>query len=234
MTRILLAAVLAPSLFASARVSASAETFDEPRQMTVRSYNYAEVSDSVMRVAKRESDRIFTQLGIETHWLNCPTSAELIASNRACSVKPGPDHLILKLLPKSMSKKYGFKRGIFGFALPTAKGIPGNSISLFIERVLDLAFYGGVGTSFLDAQAIILGHMIVHEVGHLLLGPESHSARGVMSFPWDERVLTNMERGRLQFSAKERSVIHKELDRRAGLLQAAKKQVQTGPKISSD
>ena len=141
-----------------------------------------------------------------------------MVTNRACAAKPGPDNLTLNLLPRSMSKKYGFNSGIFGFALPTAKGLPGQSIRLFVERVLDLAYYGGVGTSFEDAQAIILGHMILHEVGHLLLGPNSHSPSGVMGFPWDKRTLTNVERGRLKFSTGESSKIRKELQRRLDLI----------------
>ncbi len=221
MKHIHLAALLAASLLASPCLAASVESLPDVKQMTVRIYNYADVSDTVMNDAKRESNRIFAELEIETSWLNFPTSPELIASNRACSAKPGPDHLIVKILPKSMSNKYGFKRGIFGFALPTAKGVPGNSISLFFERVLVLAYYGGVGTSFVDAQAIILGHMIAHEIGHLLRGPQSHSPSGIMSFPWNKRVLTNMERGRLKFSTKERPLIHNELDRRADLRQAS-------------
>ena len=173
-----------------------------------------------IRHASRQAriNRIFTQIDIQTDWLNCPTSPELMVTNRACAAKPGPDNLTLNLLPRSMSKKYGFNSGIFGFALPTAKGLPGQSISLFIERVLDLSYYSGVGTSFEDAQAIILGHMILHEVGHLLLRPNSHSPSGVMGFPWDKRTLTNMERGRLKFSTGESSKIRKELQRRLDLI----------------
>jgi len=117
-----------------------------------------------------------------------------------------------------MSKKFGFPRGIFGFALPTSGGRPGDAISLFYELVVDLAYHGGVGTSFADAQALILGHLMAHEVGHLLLGPNSHSSKGVMSFPWARRTLTDMERGRLKFSGTEREAIHRELDRRTRLL----------------
>ena len=164
-------------------------------------------------------NRIFQRFAIETAWLHCPTSPEQLSANRACSGRPGPNHLVLKLLPESMSKRYGFKRGIFGFALPTAKARPGVAISLFFARVLDLAYYGGVGTSFEDAQALILGHMMAHEVGHLLLGPGSHSAKGIMAFPWDKKILTSMERRRLKFTAEEQAMILKEMKRRSDLYQ---------------
>ncbi len=216
MKKILMAALLAPSLLAGIGGSGDPEQVRQSQLLTLRVYNYAGVEDGVLGRAKRGTSRIFAHFGIHTDWLDCPTSPEQIATNRACSAKPGADHLILKLLPKSMSKKYGFKRGIFGFALPTANGAPGNDISLFYAQVLDLAYNGGVGTSFDDAKAIILGHMIAHEVGHLLLGPDSHGASGVMSFPWNKGTLTIMERGLLEFTATERSTIRRELDRRSG------------------
>ena len=218
MKKLIPALVLATVFFCGRPAIAAGDQPEKRQTLTLRIYNYAQVQAHVLDQAKRESNRIFNQLGIETNWLDCPTSPEQIAANSSCAAKPGPDHLILNLLPKSMSKKYGFKRGIFGFALPTAKGMPGNAISLFFDSVLDLAYYGGVGTSFRDAQAIILGHMIVHEVGHLLLGPNSHSSEGVMSFPWNKRTLTDMERGRLTFTPTERSKIDSELLRRYELL----------------
>lgn len=218
MKRILLAALLAPSLLAGPGDPAGPDKLEQPRQLTLRVYNYGDVEGAALSRARRVSNRIFAQLGIQTDWLDCPTSPEEIPTNRACAAKPGPDHLILKLLPKAMSKKYGFKRGIFGFALPTAEGVPGTDISLFYQRVLDLAYHGGVGTGFDDAKGIILGHMIAHEVGHLLLGPDSHGSSGVMSFPWNKRTLTLMERGLLEFTSTEQSKIREELDRRSGLL----------------
>ncbi len=183
--------------------------------LTLRVYNYAGIKPLILNRAKRHTDRIFKDFGIETAWLDCPTSPEDMAFNRSCAARIGAHDLALKLLPASMSKRFGFKTGIFGFALPTADGVPGNHISLFVARVLDPAYHGSVGASFENAQEIILGHMMAHEIGHLLLGPNSHSRRGVMSFPWGKRTLTNMERGRLRFTAKGQSRIEQELGRRS-------------------
>ena len=215
MEKLFLALLLAHSLLASEVVPRD----EPPRQLTLRIYTYAIVQPGILKRAQRETNRIFQRFAIETAWLHCPTSPQQLSANRACAGRSGPNHLVLKLLPESMSKRYGFQRGIFGFALPTAKARPGVTISLFFARVLDLAYYGGVGTSFEDAQALILGHMMAHEVGHLLLGPGSHSAKGIMAFPWDKKILTSMERGRLQFTAQEQAMILKEMKRRSELYQ---------------
>jgi hypothetical protein len=114
-----------------------------------------------------------------------------------------------------MSNLHGYPPDVFGIAASSKGGLPGSHISIFFSRVLDLAFYGTVGTSFEDAQAIILGHMIAHEIGHLLLGPDSHGTKGVMKFPWDRRVLESMERGRLRFTTGEQKRILGELRSRS-------------------
>ena len=220
MAKWILALWLAPVLLGS-QTHLNFSEGEPVHRLTLRVYNYANVDAGVLKDARVQTERILRQVGVETGWLNCPTSPQDLAANRACSKSPGADHVILNLLPDAMSMKYGFRRGIFGFALPTAKGQPGTKISLFFERVLDLAYYGEVGTGFEDAQAIILGHMMAHEIGHLLLGPDSHGPSGVMSFPWVKRTLTQMERGRLQFTDEEAVRIRREVLRRAHLADRA-------------
>jgi len=212
MARLFLALALAPALLGDQPPGPS-----QCQELTLRQYNYAKLHPHVLREARREAARLFENFGVKPHWLLCPTSPSEMQSNRECADELAPSDLVLNLLPPSMSKKYGFKNGIFGFALPTAKGAPGNHISLFVARVTDLAYHGSVGTTLQDAQAIILGHMIAHEIGHLLLGPNSHSSKGLMRFPWTKKVLQEMERGRLNFTIDEQSKIRLEMARRAAI-----------------
>ena len=43
---------------------------------------------------------------------------------------------------------------------------------------------GLVAAASISSQSMILGHLMVHELGHLLLDTDSHSPRGIMSSPW--------------------------------------------------
>ena len=208
------AAVFAASLLASASASRAQDGGAPRRFLTVRVYNYAEVNDRILERSKRVSERVFDEAGLEVAWLDCPTSAVDIPANRSCAARPPADHAVMNLLPRAMSRAYRFERVVFGFALPTKKGSPGNHVSLFFQRVLDLAYHGGIGASFEHGQAIVLGHMVAHEIGHLLLGPDSHARSGVMSFPWNKRTLARMERGLLRFSEGEVERMKAELERR--------------------
>jgi hypothetical protein len=59
--------------------------------------------------------------------------------------------------------------------------------------------------------------MMAHEIGHLLLGVNSHSRRGVMSAPWDSNKLRQAEIGQLGFVRQQAAAIRAESLRRLGL-----------------
>jgi hypothetical protein len=46
----------------------------------------------------------------------------------------------------------------------------------------------------------ILGHVMVHEIGHLLLGTNSHSASGIMRAQWRNAELLSAGKGALVFA----------------------------------
>ena len=62
-----------------------------------------------------------------------------------------------------------------------------------------------------DEMEVLLGHVIAHEIGHLLLPPNSHSLKGLMAGHMDQRQALRATKGALWFSAKEAETI------RAGL-----------------
>jgi hypothetical protein len=46
----------------------------------------------------------------------------------------------------------------------------------------------------------LLGHVVAHELGHLLLGTNSHSDTGIMRPHWNDRDLANAGKGELLFT----------------------------------
>ena len=191
--------------------SASAESLG----VTIRIYDFAAVEPAVLAHAKRETARVFHGIEVETAWLDCPTSKEQLSENRSCAAPMRAADLVIKILPKKMAKAFQQPRGIYGFAVPGANGDFGHTIYLFHQRVLDLAFYGSIGTGYEDNQAIMLGNMMAHEVGHLLLGPKSHSKKGIMKFPWGRRELQRAARAGLRFQPSEVERVRSELTRRS-------------------
>jgi hypothetical protein len=61
----------------------------------------------------------------------------------------------------------------------------------------------------------ILGHVIVHEIGHLLLGSDSHSRSGVMQPDWDVEDLGAMARNFIYFTSGQAHSVRVEVRKRS-------------------
>jgi hypothetical protein len=88
------------------------------------------------------------------------------------------------------------KQSTLGMSFQSADG-KGCYADLFQEATLELQVESHVGV------AIILGHAMAHELGHLLLGTNSHSSAGLMQAHWEPRDLAQAAKGHLLFSAEE-------------------------------
>ena len=69
--------------------------------------------------------------------------------------------------------------------------------NVFMNRVTEQAAIGEFSVSRM------LGHAIAHEIGHLLLGDNSHSPGGIMVAPWSKQDLWRMSKGKLLFTHQE-------------------------------
>ena len=213
MTRLSLALLIAALLLGNPPVLATQLVTKAPRPLTLRIYDHAEIHPHILSQSQNRTAGIFRQFGIEIGWLDCPTSPQQLPANLVCQAPLGPADLVIRILPESMSKQSGLPRGVFGYTLPTSKGRIGRTANIFYARVFDMAFYGPVPGGFENAQGVILGHVIAHEIGHILLGPGSHSETGIMSFPWGRKQLLDASRGLLRFTPEQaRNILSKRDD----------------------
>jgi hypothetical protein len=143
----------------------------------VRVYNYARINPAVVQLAKKTVNEIFGTYGIQATWMDCLTGK---ANEHACSQPPGINEIALRLNDKDKGAKAGsLVGGRFVGLAPT--GVSG-MITVYYRRVeeISLGVSGGIPTlSTLKGKSIILGYVIAHEIGHLLL-PEGHSSSGIM------------------------------------------------------
>jgi hypothetical protein len=59
--------------------------------------------------------------------------------------------------------------------------------------------------------AVLLGHVMAHEIAHLLLGTNSHSASGIMRAHWCAQELGSANKGELLFTPEQARVMTKRL-----------------------
>ena len=175
-----------------------AASLESPRpnhRINVRIFNYASVSKSAFGKAQKEASRIFRRSGIEINWIQCAVVDRSVTGDPRCTAKPLATDILMRIVPKEMVK---FKRrSEFGVALIPAEGGFGKYASVFHARVL------GYVERWHASEGLLLGHFISHEMGHLLLGANSHSRSGLMNATWGRSAIERAGHARLLFNSQE-------------------------------
>jgi len=176
--------------------------------ITVHVYNYATVSEKTLSRAKQEAGRIFRNAGLTALWVDHALSVEdRRHPHRSTDSWDGTD-CVLRLLAQSREAS---SINAMGEALSLVE-----IANVFVNRVAEKAAISELSVSRM------LGHAIAHEIGHLLLGNNSHSPGGIMAAPWTKQDLWHMHRGDLLFTSQEVARIQQEVRHRsASVLRAA-------------
>jgi hypothetical protein len=138
---------------------------ESPLKAMVRTYNYAEAPGGVLAGGERVAAEIFRHAGIELVWTDCSISLKDLDKSAACETSTD---LTVNILPETMASR---------FRLPHSIGvtIQQNASFVFYHRVQVLADHTGV------SESTVLGPVLAHELGHLLLGEGVHSDKGAHS-----------------------------------------------------
>jgi hypothetical protein len=124
----------------------------------------------------------------------------------------GAADFALRLRPSSMTPKAA-QGDALGSALSCLPDQAGCSAEVFYQRVADWARQ-------MENISVyqLLGHAMAHEIGHLLLGANSHSRNGIMRPQWNPRDLAVIARASMYFTpeqcAKIRVAVQARRDRR--------------------
>jgi len=158
-------------------------------RVTIAVHNDAGISAGTLRGAEMEASRVFRQSGIEAKWLNCPLPADGPGDPAQCRTAEFPAHLQLRIARRSRN----LSEVTFGISYLSADG-SGCYANLFYGRIEEMHERSRVNL------ASLLGDVAAHEIGHLLLGTNSHAANGIMRARWESEELGSISTGTLFFS----------------------------------
>ena len=171
--------------------------------ITIRVSNQAEVDLMTLVQAEKTATGIFKKTGVESRWIEPAAEGSFPLS-----------HIQLKILPSVMSLRSGlpdkFPDNAMGLA--PGSGPDRQSAYVFYDSVEAVATKHIADTYANTAQ--ILGHAIAHEIGHLLLNVQTHSAAGIMRGAWNLRDLQNAGYGYLFFTPQQAKAIRDDVGRR--------------------
>src|SRR5689334_18016613 len=104
----------------------------------------------------------------------------------------------------------GWSRSALGCALPLVGR--GDHAGVFYSRIVKVA--GNPTRSVGASEPEILGHVISHELGHLLLHTNMHSPGGLMAADWTPQDFYAIRHSKLLFTQSEAAILRRAVVRR--------------------
>jgi hypothetical protein len=171
--------------------------------VTVRVYDYVDLPALTRDQLTSGAKRVLGQAGILLEFSHCyHHGAE--AGGPGCAGRLGPGDFVLRIFEPRMASK-GEQ---LGYAAMTPE--EGAYITVFIDPRKRKARAGDL------SDGGFLGHAVAHEIGHLLLGANSHSSSGIMRPVWRPCDEEWMAKGVLLFSGAQGRRMRSALTERAG------------------
>jgi hypothetical protein len=181
-------------------VAAKTKKTERPQSITVAVHDQAGVPRETLQEAERVASGIFEQAGIALEWLNCTKSSARGLAEPRCRQAEYPQPLHLTVLNRSR----GLSASALGISFLSSAG-EGSYADIFFEAATEIP---GADKSDLG---LLLGHAAAHELGHLLLGTNSHSVQGLMRARWENPELLQVRSGKLFFSESEARQMQKRI-----------------------
>lgn len=134
------------------------------RRLAVIVYDYAGVDPALLAMAKSIAGDVYLRAGITIEWID-PGGFE------------NGGTFYVNLLSKEMAARFSASKETVGFATP---GSP--VANAMYDRIREIAHH------YRLPCGVMLGYVMAHELGHLLLPAHSHSEEGLMRASMDMRL----------------------------------------------
>jgi hypothetical protein len=154
--------------------------------LTARFYSVADVPPSDRVIATQVAANILRAAGIDVRWTDCKDrfSSNQHATSPVCLTPPNPDEVIVRFVSSPQpASRVTVSADSLGDAYVDTAAAAGSLATVYVDRVENMARAAGV-----DAGTL-LGRVMAHEIGHLLLGTPTHRPSGLMRAQWSTTLL---------------------------------------------
>jgi hypothetical protein len=170
--------------------------------LVIRMSGESTMDPALMERARGRAEAILMEAGIEVAWRSCGEAIEDVM----CHGAPATNQIVVRLLPG----RPPIGEHACGAALVPSRAA-GHFASVFVDCVRSAA------SELRVAEDVVLGCTLVHEIGHLLMGVNSHGSQGLMQaqprpIDWERAVHNG-----LKFTESETRKLQQALKRRATL-----------------
>ena len=182
------------TLLSAALASLTLTTANAQNRITVHLYNLSGLFRDTLDRATHEASRIFAQVEVAIDWQLGDSEAEEAHMTDPSGPAAWRDAYARPWLVVRVGRGLAFHvpNGALGISLPHAQS--GVSATIFQERVESLCQSAG------QDLAVMLGHEIAHEIGHVTLASDTHAPNGIMRARWGKAELGDAASGHLGFT----------------------------------
>jgi hypothetical protein len=171
--------------------------------LVVRVYDTTGMSASKLELARADVGQTLTAIGIEPIWRPCHATG--------CVGRPKPHEVSVRIVKSGPASAFGS----LGYSSIDIEQQAGTLATIYADRVDSLAAEAGMD------GGVLLGRVIAHEIGHLLLGAPEHGRQGLMRAVWRVEELRRARSIDWVFSGQEGALMRRHLIARAALAAAA-------------
>ena len=184
------------------QLAAAAQCLPNRPAVTVQIRDYARVKEKSLAKAKEIVARMYKRAGVGIEWLqDVPSDAGARESRDPAA------QLTIDIVTASIAKRRGYSDDVLGFvSVPPAGGM-GRVGYVVYERIRDVAAGGSSSTGD------ILGIIIAHDIGRLILGAGSGTHAGLMNRQWQRQDLERVNPLELAFTPPEIDRLRTTLER---------------------
>jgi len=174
-------------LFLALVCKASAQT----SAVQIEVYDYASLKPATLHEFVTSTQEILVGTGLSIHVKLCGRSVAV-----PCETKTGSARrLVIRVVAGAARRMSSVRRPPLGQSFVDHEG--GTYASVFLDRIQDVAAEANV------PLVIVLAYAAAHEIGHLLLGDQAHTPRGLMKGTWNRDDFRAMAQNGFHFSAEQ-------------------------------
>ncbi len=175
-------------------------------KLTVRIYDYAGTPHRTLQAASGEAATILAKAGVETEWQLCAAAEG--QTSEACNESMRPDELTVRIVRRPRPRNGALGSTECGAAIENAQGL-GVYSTLYADCLDTMPRVDGL------LPSAMLGHLIAHEIGHLLLPGTDHAASGIMCPQMREEDWNLARVEALTFTPRQAAILRAEVESRA-------------------
>jgi hypothetical protein len=175
--------------------------------VTIQIHDYEHLPSDRLLHASEIVTRIYGQIGIRIEWLGVlrPDARRRRAPDDAPPRDMRIAQVTLIIMKPEMAARGRIPADILGYAAVPADGGMGRIAYVIYDRIRQVAATGPA------RETELLGFVMAHETGHLLLGRGSGTRTGLMKCHWDRRSAQLLDPSTLGFSDLQAFRIHTRL-----------------------